>query len=97
MHKFSFSSVPWDLNTRYGYICEVILDISGTETYYIANGSLLLFFISMCLHHRAFLKMFEHFLMNLNKQDDQYKKGNLSKLIKYHNLIKGWVKMILTS
>ena len=56
------------------------------------NGTILLLFSSVCLHHLAFYKMFEHTLHQLdqprNKRND---KKLLCELIRFHNTVKALV------
>lgn len=53
-------SLPWDQMTSAGYFAEVLSSISFGYVCFDLNGVQLLFFISLCIHHQAFSKMFEH-------------------------------------
>lgn len=53
----------------------------------IANGTILLLFISMCLHHRAFYKMMKNSIDKLNqKSNDEIRCDEkfLRDLIQFH-------------
>lgn len=83
-----YFSFPWNQQTPIGYIFELILDIASAEGYWIGCGSLLLLFISINLHHRAFFEMFRHLLRDLD-QFDQHKDQHLfHKLIQFHKSVK---------
>lgn len=82
-------SLPWDTTTLTGYIGEIIFDINLAEAFYIATGVLLLLFMSICLHHRAFYKRFQHSLRALDQPNEI---ENIDKficdLIRFHISIK---------
>lgn len=69
LFPISIDSLPWAQDTLIGYIGTTIYEILLGITYFIANGSLLLLFISICLHHEAFFKMFQHLLRKLETPD----------------------------
>lgn len=55
------------------------------------NAAILLPFVSICLHHQAFYKMFRHLLRkkvrSIEIQDD---KEFLCEIINFHSTVKGW-------
>lgn len=64
--------------------------------YLLTNGAFLLFFISLCLHHRAFEKMFRHFLREYDDPSTEEPKKKidakfLCDLIRFHMSFKKWV------
>lgn len=92
------SSFPWSFQSLLGYFVEVVYDVIISEAYFISNGTLILLFISLCVHHRAFLRCFEVYADKLNvipskvrrdssvKMDE--KKKLLFELIRFHASIK---------
>ena len=85
-------SVPWNEKVLLGYFAEVFFNIYIGSGYMLFNGTILLLFSSVCLHHLAFYKMFEHTLHQLdqprNKRND---KKLLCELIRFHNTVKALV------
>lgn len=81
-------SLPWNQNTPIGYITTMVYSISSSESYFLLNGSILLLFISMCLHHRAFYRRFEYSLDNLDNLNQKTNSNQeFSELIDFHNSI----------
>lgn len=74
----------WNQTTYFGYFGEVISLSLGAGTYLIASGAVMLLFISVCLHHRAFFKIFEHTIDTLKQCD----KKSLCDLIRFHVTVK---------
>lgn len=64
-----FRSVPWNPNTIVGYIGETYMNLIMGGCYLVFNGTILLPYISICLHHNAFSKIFRHFLQKFNHLD----------------------------
>lgn len=88
-HLFVFSSLPWNQETLFGYFSEICISMICIEAYLIDNGELLLLFISMCLHHQAFHRMFQNSLkkldrINKNRNNEEYICG----LIRFHISVK---------
>lgn len=83
-------SLPWNQTTYLGYAGEISIDVMVTVGYLIANGSLLLFFMSMCIYHRAFLKIFEHSVDNLDAIKGRNKEKCVLDLIRFHISTKKW-------
>lgn len=68
---------------------EILFTIYEGQTYMIANGIFLLFFVSKCYHHRAFYGMFKHLLMKLDQPDrNVHDKVILCDLIRFHTSIR---------
>lgn len=61
------------------------------DTYLAFNGLVLFLFISICLHHRAFYKRFEHSVRKLDQMEQNVDivKRNLREIIQFHNSVKG--------
>lgn len=57
-------------------------------TYLLVHGCLIIFFVSICLHHLAFYRIFQNYLRTFNhsKRDQT---DNFRKLIQFHNSVKG--------
>lgn len=62
-------SFPWDQSTFAGYVAEIAFAINVSEAFLITNGTLLLLFMSICLHHQAFYEMFHHSVRKLDQMD----------------------------
>lgn len=81
--------LPWNLQTPRGYIGEILFSIGVCEAYLAFNGTILLMFVSICWHHRAFYKIFQN---SLQKFDESVEKQNpkkiLSELVSFHNSAK---------
>lgn len=90
IHKcLSFESVPWNQQTLAGYIAEASFITFSCETYLGAVGAPLLLFISFCLFHDVFYKMFRHFINELNHSDaERNNRELLRKIVKFHNSAK---------
>lgn len=63
----SFLSLPWSQATYWGYFGEIFFLTICPITFSINNGAVLLFFISKCMYHHAFFKMFNHLIEDLNQ------------------------------
>lgn len=89
--------LPWNQTNLFGYVGETCFSIYSVESYYFTNGSILLLFISICLHHRGFLKVF-HLLMNrINSCDDvETNKKRFADLIEFHVSAKEWDAIFFT-
>lgn len=80
-----------------GYVAEITSIVLLMLSYMIANGTILLFYVSLCLHHRAFYEMVKHSIVKSNQQSDDGVYDNrcggifLHDLIQFHMSIKGWV------
>lgn len=60
----------------------------------ITNGTILLLFIAMCLHHRAFYKMYAHSLRELDHVDEKRNdRIVLCELIEFHGMAKRYVRL----
>lgn len=77
-------SLPWNQTTYWGYAGEIGVDTMVTVGYIIANGTLLLFFISMCIYHGAFYRLFGHFVDKLDSNNGKIKEEKLCDLIRFH-------------
>ena len=84
-------SLPWDQTTLLGYFGEIIFCILVCEAYLLYNGAVLLTFVSICLHHKAFSGMFQHKLRNLEgPTKNRSEKDFFHNIIDLHNTVKRW-------
>ena len=83
-------SVPWNQNTILGYFAEEFSAAYCGAMFLLLNGVILLLFISICVNHRAFHKMVEHFIEKWSSidsnsiEDEQF----IRDLLKFHTSIK---------
>lgn len=78
-------SLPWNQETLVGYIGEIWFDVIVSESYFITNGAILLLFMSICLHHQAFYRMFEKSVQELDHFDSKRNDEELlCNLIRFH-------------
>lgn len=79
--------MPWDTRTLVGYAGEITFHLITGALYLHFNGVVMLLFIAICLHHRAFYAMFCH---SLQKFDHEKNNPNqfLCQLIEFHILVK---------
>lgn len=82
-----FPSMPWDRSYYLGYLGEICYVLCGGVTYILSTGALLLSFISLCLHHRAFFRIFQYFI---NRMNDPNQNHGLffTDFFKFHNVVK---------
>lgn len=87
--SFPIHSLPWNQQTLIGYSAEFVFVALFCGIYFISNGSFVLLFISICLHHRAFLQMFQQLV---NEFDPLNTNGNhpelYRKCIRFHISVK---------
>lgn len=90
MKKLQILSLPWNQTTAIGYFGETCLEAMIGYALATSSGSLLIFFISMCLHHRAFRKMFDHSLQKFNRSVKKKPESAkfLCNLIRFHISVK---------
>lgn len=82
--------LPWDQQSYAGYTATIGLSIMMGESYLILNGSILLLFIAICLHHRAFYNRFENSLHKFNCSNQETDSREiLCEIIDFHNTVKG--------
>lgn len=84
--------LPWNQTTLHGYLGEagsitIFGDVYASECF-----TLLMFFVSICLHHQAFYKMFKHWIDQRNRQErNNSDEVFLCDLIRFHIMIKAYV------
>lgn len=77
--------MPWDHTTPLGYTGEILFGALLSEAYLIGNGSILMLFVCMCLHHKAFFKMFEQMVHKLDLVDRGLEaKNRLCEIIQFY-------------
>lgn len=76
LHSFHNCSVifsvrdPWSYDNLYGWIGEYAFQLVSSDLYLIISMVFASFFISVCLHHRAFSEQFEALLHQLNARNN---------------------------
>lgn len=81
--------LPWNLTIQTGYYYEICYDAFMGDSYLFANGTMLLLFISICLHHNKFAKRFSYSLGKLNNANRVCNdKDVLCELIDFHTSVK---------
>lgn len=90
MKKMQMLSLPWNQTTAIGYFSETCLGAMIGYALVTRSGCLQIFFISMCLHHRAFRQIFDHSLQKFNRSVKKKPESAkfLCKLIRLHILVK---------
>lgn len=66
-----FFSVPWNQTTLIGYLGEEFTILSGGGAYMVGLGVVLLLFVSICMHHQTFCKIFEHMIDESNCREKE--------------------------
>lgn len=61
-----FISLPWDQSTLLGYFLEQMFYIVMCIAYFSVIGSLLIPFMSICIHYRAFYQIVRHLIDQWN-------------------------------
>lgn len=83
-------SFPWNQKTFFGYLGEVLLSSTIGNIYVFCNGTLILLFISVCLHHQAFYKRHRYLVNRLQYINHSWKnKETFHDLIQFHISVKG--------
>lgn len=63
-------SLPWNQNTLLGYFGESLFIMICGIWHIFAIGVMMLFYISMCIHHHAFYEMIRNSLDKWNQRDE---------------------------
>lgn len=84
--------LPWDVETAIGYCGEITFHTYAGQGYIFFNGTLLLLFIAICLHHQAFYKVHQHLLNAFDRVDERRNnEEHLRKLINFQVSIRRYV------
>lgn len=90
--SFHSFRLPWSQVTIFGYFSELILITIMCAVYSIINGVILLLFISICIHHRAFYQIIRHLVIKWNELNGNHCDNNdqksICELIRLHILFK---------
>lgn len=87
--NFTNHSLPYNQTTPLGYFGDVVASIAIGQGYLITSGSIMILFISICLHHRTFFNMFQHFTRKLDQSNrNQSDHECLCHLIRFHLMVK---------
>lgn len=81
-------SLPWNQNTPFGYVGESSFVIASAEAFCIGNGSTFLLFISICIHHHAFYKIYKYSINKCKNNGNHCDEKLLCNLIRFHISIK---------
>lgn len=88
--------MPWNRETPLGYAGEIIYFLWTAEGYIFVNAAIVLLFVAICLHHRAFYEMYCYELNKLNCVDKHRNNQQfLSDLIEFHISFKKYVKIMI--
>lgn len=82
LNLFLSFRLPWDQTTLLGYFFEMNIAVIGSAAYIITSGVFFILFASICLHHRAFYHIFEHFIFKIEQKPNQ--KEHFCRLIQFH-------------
>lgn len=77
--------MPWNQRTFVGFLAEVAVIFAFSVAILINYGVFILLFVSICIHHQAFYKMFKHLAQNLGSRNaGNSSKELLSRIIRLH-------------
>lgn len=85
-------SLPWDQTTLIGYFEEMVFTAVVAFAFWFTNGVFLIFFTSICIHHRAFYEIFKHSVEKFNRRYRNTK--SIRELIYFYMLIKKQVHQV---
>lgn len=81
--------LPWDQQAVFGFLGEMFYILAVALAYYFANGTFLVLLVSICMHHRAFYKMFKMFVRELDELDSARRQEEmLCHVIHFHVTVK---------
>lgn len=83
-------SLPWNQTTFGGYSAEMCVSVLFALGYQIPLGTILLFFISICVHHHAFYVIFENSIKKWNRRREKslLDRKFICDLIRFHISVK---------
>lgn len=81
---------PWNQATLAGYLAEDFYIIFVAVVFGFVAGMILLLFISICIYHLAFYKMFEHSINKWNQNINEHQNDEqfIFDLIRFHIEVK---------
>lgn len=90
--KILHFSLPWNQTALLGYVAEAgIVTIFG-DVYACEIFTLLLLFVSICLYHQAFYKMFKYWVDKWNRKErNNSNEMFLCDLIRFHIMVEEYV------
>lgn len=89
---FKKNSLPFDQHTVIGYLFDMSLEIAFTFVYAYINGTFLVLFISICLHHRAFHIIVKESIQKWDENKNRNGEQFLRKLARFHASAKEYVQ-----
>lgn len=81
---FPFHSIyrfPWDQHNIQSWTFELVFIVFAGCSYFIVNGILLSFFIGICIYHRAYYKIMQALLDNIETEGDYKSKRKVKHLL----------------
>lgn len=84
--------MPWNQSTILGYFGEICFILVSCESGLLVNGTIVIIFISLGLHHCAFCKLLKHIIDESNRcHRKQCNKKLLRDLVRFHATVKEYV------
>lgn len=81
--------LPWDQTTIFGYFGTILFSTICADVYLFMNGSILLLFVSICLHHQAFSQIVHDLAIQLDAQKSTNDaRAMICNLIEFHLSVK---------
>lgn len=84
-------SLPLDQSTVKGYLVETVHMLIAGDVYFVMNGVTLVLFISICIHHGAFYKIFNRLIDEWNFCDANHHLVDtmfIRNLVRFHVSVK---------
>lgn len=81
--------MPWNQSTIVGFFCDVCYVLTMGAVVCFANGLLILLFISICHHHRAFRDVFRQLMDKRTRNSTKNDYIFMYQLIRFQNSVKG--------
>lgn len=88
--------LPWNQQTLTGYTAELCFVALFIGIYFISNGSFIILFISICLHHQTYYKIFQQSTLEFSHFNGNHKEL-LCKLVHFHISIRKWIQFYLVN
>lgn len=82
--------LPYYQATLIGYCGECCFSAIAVFATLAVNGSFLILFFSICLHHQAFSQMMHHSIVKFNRDNEKERNSAefLCKMIRFHITVK---------
>lgn len=87
--------LPWNQQTVIGFLGDLLVTIGAGSFYLLYNGIFVALFVSICLHHRAFYRMYECLVQRLDEPDNSRSDQEiLREIVDLQVLTKEWVSIL---